>query len=293
MNKLSLSQRTQIINLLVEGNSLRSCSRLANVSFNAVLRLLVSVGTACQRFHEETVVNVKSNRIQADEIWAFIYSKEKNAAKTNNPQAGDVWTWTAIDSETKLMISYLAGKRDSESASLFMADLSYRLANRVQLTSDGFKVYEDAVDEAFVGNVDYAKVVKQYGPSKREDGTIDKRIQYIGAERTVINGKPDMKYVSTSHVERQNLTMRMGMRRFTRKTNAFSKKLENHRHAIAIHYVYYNFVRFHKSLRVTPAMQAGLMERWMEIEDMVKLVDKYAQADKNNLDRLSIENQLN
>ncbi len=283
MNQMPLAKRIQVINSLVEGNSLRASARLSDVSFNAVLRLLVTVGTACQRFHDETVVNVKANRIQADEIWAFVYAKEKNASKTNKVHAGDVWTWTAIDSETKLMISYLAGKRDAESAGLFMDDLSRRLANRVQLTSDGFRIYPDAVEDAFEGNIDYAQLVKQYGVSTRQDGTIDKRIQYIGAERNVINGNPDRKYISTSHVERQNLTMRMGMRRFTRKTNAFSKKFENHCHAIAIHFVYYNFVRIHKSLRVTPAMEAGLTNRLMEIEDMVNLVDKYAKEDKKRL----------
>lgn len=275
MNKLSLEKRAKIINLLVEGNSLRACSRLVDVSLNTVTKLLVDVGKACLKFHSETVVQVRSERVQCDEIWSFVYSKEKNV-KEDKYGVGNVWTWVAIDSDTKLVISFFAGQRDLQSAKFFMNDLWCRLRTRVQLSTDGLPAYVEAVADTFGGKVDFAQLVKQYSnESISDNGKRDRRLKYIGAERTTISGNPDRQYISTSYIERQNLSMRMGMRRFTRKTNAFSKKIENHCYAIALYFVHYNFVRIHKSIRVTPAMEAGLTKRVMKIEDIVNLTENY------------------
>lgn len=276
MNKLPLHKRVQIITLLVEGNSLRSCSRIADVSINTVTKLLVDVGTACQKFHDEKVVGLNSQKIQCDEIWSFIYSKEKNVEEAiAAPEfAGDVWTWTALDADSKLIVSWGVGSRDAETANEFMNDVASRLTNRVQLTSDGYKPYLQAVEGAFGNNIDFAQLVKMYGNSEGANSTERKYspAECTGAKKTVITGNPDVAKISTSYVERSNLTMRMGMRRFTRLTNAFSKKIENHCHAIALHFVYYNFVRIHKTLRVPPAMQAKLIKRLMTIEDIANLV---------------------
>lgn len=274
MNQLPLEKRTQIISLLVEGNSLRSTSRLTGCSINTVTKLLVDVGQACQKFHDEKVVKLHSKKIQCDEIWSFVYAKNKNVPDNKiADKAGDVWTWTGIDADSKLIITWYVGNRDIESANFFMQDVASRLLNRVQLTTDAHKPYLQAVDNAFdLGGIDYAQLVKMYGSSQSE-------VRYSPAEctgikRKKISGDPDPKDVSTSYVERQNLTMRMHMRRFTRLTNAFSKKIENHCYAIALHFVYYNFSRIHKTLRVTPAMEAGLTKNIMEIKDIVKLTDK-------------------
>ena len=273
MNRLSLEKRTQIIGLLVEGNSLRATSRLADVSINTVTKLLVDVGTACQKYHDENVKNVKSRRIQCDEIWSFVYAKEKNLPENLQGKfgLGSVWTWVALDADSKLAVSWLVGNRDSEYAKIFMEDVASRLSNRVQLTTDGLKAYLEAVDESFGAEIDFAQLVKMYGKA------IDGEHRYSPAECTgtrkdFISGNPKEKHISTSYVERQNLTMRMNLRRFTRLTNAFSKKVENHSHAIALHFMYYNFVRIHKTLRVTPAMQAGLAKRLWSIEDLAKLL---------------------
>lgn len=261
MNKLPTEKRVQIINLLVEGNSLRSTSRICDVSINTVTKLLVEVGKACQQFHNDTVINVKSERIQADEIWSFVGSKEKNTSIEKREEGcGDVWTWTALDADSKLIVSWFVGDRDAQSACDFMYDVADRLANRVQLTTDGNKAYLTAVDRAFDNDIDFAQLVKMYGNS---EGGHDQEKKYspaecIGCKKTKVIGDPNPKFVSTSYVERQNLTMRMHMRRFTRLTNAFSKKIENHSYAIALHFAYYNFCKIHKSLSVTPAMQAGL-----------------------------------
>lgn len=281
MNKLPIEKQAQILHLLVEGNSLRSTSRLADVSFNTVLKLLPQVGKACEKFHNETVRGVKSETIQCDEIWSFVYSKQKNVPAGKEDVAGDVWTWTALDADTKLIISWNVGQRDFITATDFMADVKSRLANRVQLTTDGFKSYLQAVDDAFEGEVDYAQLVKIYGTPEGEGS--DKRYspaECIGAEKRVISGNPKEKFISTSYNERQNLNMRMSMRRFTRLTNAFSKKVENHCAAVALHFVYYNFCRIHKSLSVTPAMQAGLMKKPMTLEDIARLLDKPEAAPK-------------
>lgn len=262
--------------MLVEGNSLRSTSRMADVSINTVTKLLVDVGRACQKFHDETVVSVKSKRIQADEIWSFIYAKEKNASIEQKASgAGDAWTWTAIDADSKLILSWYVGDRSFISAKEFMQDVASRLSNRVQLTTDGHKAYLNAVEDAFDGEIDYAQLIKIYG--QPEGSGNEKRYspaECTGTDCNIVTGRPDEKFISTSYVERQNLTMRMHMRRFTRLTNAFSKKIENHCYAIALHFVYYNWVKQHKTLRITPAMAAGLTKRFMSIEDIVRLSDK-------------------
>jgi IS1 family transposase len=277
MNKLPLSTRTQIINLLVEGNSLRATARITGVSRNTVDKLLVEVGQACEEFHNNHVVAVASKRIQCDEIWSFVGAKEKNTTPEMKENGlGDVWTWTALDADSKLIVSWYVGDRSATSANEFMQDVASRLKNRVQLTSDGYKAYLDAVEDAFSGQVDFAQLVKMYGAPTGTSTTERKYSpqECTGAKKVKQLGNPDKKHISTSHVERQNLTMRMHMRRFTRLTNAFSKKIENHCYAIALHFVYYNFAKIHTTLRVTPAMEAGLTKDIMSIEDIVKLTDK-------------------
>lgn len=273
MNRLSLEKRTQIIGLLVEGNSLRATSRLAGVSINTVTKLLVDIGTACQKYHDEHVRNLSSKKVQCDEIWSFVYAKEKNLPEDMRGKfgLGSVWTWTALDSDSKLMISWLVGNRDAEYAYMFMQDVASRLKFRIQLTTDGFRPYLEAVEQTFGANIDYAQLIKLYGPSL-EGETRYSPAQCNGASKNVVMGHPKKEDVSTSHVERQNLTMRMSMRRFTRLTNAFSKKIENHAHAIALHFMYYNFVRIHKTLRVTPAMEAGITNKLWSLEDLALLI---------------------
>ena len=274
MNKLSIEKRVQIISQLVEGSSLRSTSRLCDVSINTVTKLLVDVGIACEKFHNETVKNVQSKRVQCDEIWSFVYSKEKNIPEGMEDYAGDVWTWTAIDADSKLIVGWNVSDRSPEAAKEFMQDIAGRLANRVQLTTDGYKPYLEAVYSAFDLDIDYSMLVKIYGGAEGTGQSERKysAAKYTGSKKTWVSGDPEEKHISTSYVERQNLTMRMHMRRFTRLTNAFSKKIENHCHAIALHFVYYNFVKQHKTLRITPAMAAGLTKRFMSIEDIARLV---------------------
>lgn len=277
MNKLDTHSRAKILQMLCEGSSMRSISRVADVSLNTVTKLLVDAGQACSAFHDATVQNVKSQRIQCDEIWSFAYAKAKNvaSAKAAPIGSGDVWTWTAIDADSKLILSWLVGDRDASAASDFIADLKPRLANRVQLTTDGHKSYLNAISEEFgADGVDYGMLVKLYG----SDPQAQKRYspaKLIGIEKDLILGSPDMAHVSTSFVERQNLTMRMSMRRFTRLTNAFSKKVENHYHALSLYFVWYNFVRSHKSLKgSTPAMAAGLVSSPLDMSDIVMLIDQ-------------------
>jgi len=279
MNRLSTEKRVLILNLLVEGMSMRSISRTVGVSINTVTKLLVAAGEACADFHDETVQDVESRRIQCDEVWAFCYAKEKNVAKAKAaPQdAGDVWTWTAIDADSKLILSWEVGDRSAHTATSFLYNLEHRLAHRVQLTTDGHKAYLEAVDRAFVGGVDYAMLVKLYG----DDGRKSPERKYSpsafnGARVNVIEGNPDRDHVSTSYVERQNLTMRMSMRRFTRLTNAFSKKIENHIHMLSLYFVHYNFVRIHQSLQCTPAMAAGVTDTLHDMEWIVGLIDARA-----------------
>ncbi len=275
MNKLPIAKRVQIINLLVEGSSLRATSRIADVSINTVTKLLVDIGQACQLFHDETVRGVVAKRVQADEIWSFVYAKEKNKPQ-DVEGAGDAWTFVGIDSDSKLVISWLLGDRDVETATFFMKDVAERVAGKMQLTTDGLTAYLKAVDVAFPTDdeIDFAQLVKIYGPATgRGDDRRYSPAECTGCKKQTIYGQPDPKFISTSHVERQNLTMRMHMRRFTRLTNGFSKKIENHGYAIALHFVYYNFVKQHKTLRTTPAMAAGLSKRFLTLEDIVNLTD--------------------
>jgi IS1 family transposase len=276
MNKLPLAKRTQILSLLCEGASMRSISRVCDVSINTVSKLLVDAGEPCLALHDETVRNVKGSRIQCDEIWSFCYAKEKNVAGAKAPAngAGDVWTWTALDANTKLIVAYYVGDRSGQSAIALMDDLRDRLANRVQLTTDGHKAYLEAVEGAFGGDVDYAQLVKLYGNSPESFKGCYSPAECIGARKERVEGNPDIKHVSTSHVERQNLTMRMSMRRFTRLTNAFSKKLDNHIYALALYFTFYNFIRIHKSLKVTPAMAAGVTNKLWSMEDIVRRIDE-------------------
>ena len=277
MNKLPLKTRTLILNMLCEGQSMRATARLADVSFNTVAKLLIDAGKVCADLHDEMVQGVTASRIQCDEIWSFTYAKQKNVpiAKAAPAEAGDTWTWTALDSDSKLIVSWLVGGRDSEYAIAFMDDLRSRLANRVQLTTDGHKAYLEAVEGAFGGDVDYAQLIKLYGDAPQTAARYSPA-PCIGARKRAIEGRPVRKDVSTSHVERHNLTMRMQMRRFTRLTNAFSKKFENHMHMVALYTVWYNFIRIHKSLRVTPAMEAGLSKTVWDMEDLVRIMDERA-----------------
>jgi IS1 family transposase len=276
MNKLPVAKRAQILAMLCEGSSLRSISRVVDVSINTVSKLLVDAGTACARFHDETVRNVPAKRVQCDEIWSFTAAKQKNVAKMKYAVrgAGDTWTWTGIEAQTKLIISWLVGGRDGEYALAFMDDLKSRLANRVQLTTDGHKAYLNAVEENFGADIDYAMLVKLYGDAPEAAKGRYSPAECIGARKERIEGSPDPDHVSTSYAERQNLTMRMAMRRFTRLTNAFSKKWENHVHMVALYTVWYNFVKQHKSLGgITPAMAANVTDRLWSIEDIVVLID--------------------
>ena len=277
MNKLPLATRTLILNMLCEGQSMRATARLADVSYNTVAKLLIDAGKVYADLHDELVQGVTASRIQCDEIWSFTYAKQKNVpiAKAAPAEAGDTWTWTALDSDSKLIVSWLVGGRDSEYAIAFMDDLRSRLANRVQLTTDGLKAYLEAVEGAFGGHVDYAQLIKIYGDAPKGD-TRYSPAPCLGARKRAIEGRPVRKDVSTSHVERHNLTMRMQMRRFTRLTNAFSKKFENHMHMVALYTVWYNFIRIHKSLRVTPAMEAGLSKTVWDMEDLVRIMDERA-----------------
>ena len=275
MNKLPIEKQVQVIRLLVEGNSLRSISRILDISFNTVLKLVPKIGVACEAFHNETVKGIKAARIQADEIWSFCYAKEKNVSEEMPDGAGDVWTWTAIDADSKLIVSWYAANRDAESAHIFMKNVASRLANRVQLTTDGHRAYLDAVEDAFGGDIDFAQLIKMYG--SLDGGKNEKKYspaEYTGQIKKAVTGNPREKFISTSYVERQNLTMRMHMRRFTRLTNAFSKKIENHCHSLALYFVYYNFCKIHKSLSVTPAMQAGLTKKPMTLEDIAMLMEE-------------------
>jgi IS1 family transposase len=285
MNKLSVQERASILRLLVEGNSLRSCSRIADVSINTVSKILVDAGRACVKFHGEKVVNVRSKRVQCDEIWSFVGMKQKTADRhgIDEEGVGDVWTWVGMDADSKLVVSWYIGDRDADSANEFMQDVAARLKNRVQLTTDGFKPYLKAVENAFDNDIDFAQLIKIYGQA--EGNGNEKRYspaECTGTEKKWVSGDPDEKYISTSYIERQNLTMRMHMRRFTRLTNGFSKKLENHCHAVALHYMYYNFCKVHKSLRVTPAMEAKLIDRVMTLEDVVRLAyaDEIAKEER-------------
>lgn len=283
MKILDRKTRSQILHMLCEGNSIRAVTRLSGVSKNTVIKLLIDAGKACMAFHDVTVRNVQAKRVQVDEIWSFTYAKQKNvaAAKAAPEGAGDTWTWTALDADSKMILSYFIGGRDGECAMWFVDDLRGRLANRVQLTSDGHKAYLEAVEGAFGGDVDYAILHKVYGASPEAAKGRYSPAECVGITKNRIEGDPDPAHVSTSYVERHNLTMRMHMRRFTRLTNAFSKKVENHAYAVALHMMYYNFVKVHSKLRMSPAMAAGVSERLWEVGDIVALVE----AEEAKIDR--------
>lgn len=274
MNVLTVDERKQIVAALVEGNSMRAVSRMTGISRNTINKLLVDLGNACSAYQDKTFRNLKCKNIQCDEIWSFIGCKQKNVTDENKDNGwGDVWTWVALDADTKLVPTWFVGTRDAGAAYHFIHDLKDRLANRVQLTTDGHKAYLTAVEDAFGTEVDYAMLQKIYGVEKPQGEVRYSPAQCMGARRAVISGKPDHRHVSTSMVERQNLTMRMSMRRFTRLTNGFSKKVENHEHMLAVHYMYYNFGRIHQSLRVTPAMEAGIADHVWSLEEIISLLD--------------------
>jgi len=276
MNKLPLAKRVQILAMLVEGSSLRSISRVVDVSINTVTKLLEDAGETCIRLHDDMVRDVKASRIQCDEIWSFNYCKQRTVATARAAplDSGDVWTWTALDADTKLIVTYAVGDRTLSCARLFIDDLRERLSNRVQITSDGHRAYVEAIEGAFGADVDYAQLVKLYGPTPSPPGRYSPA-QCIGARKKVRTGNPDLAHVSTSYVERSNLSIRMGNRRFTRLTNAFSKKLDNHVHALALYFFHYNFVRQHKSLKgLSPAMAGGISETLWSLEMIAEKIEE-------------------
>src|SRR6184192_4200226 len=269
MNCLPIDKRAAILGMLVEGNSLRATSRLADVSINTVTKLLIDLGEACAEYHYKTLTNIRVRRLQCDEIWSFVGAKQKHVRPERRAEGwGDTWTWVALDADTKLCVSYLVGGRDGWWGREFMNDCAARVKGRIQITTDGHRVYLDAVEEAFGTEVDYAQLQKIYGASEEPDTRYSPAV-CIGCDMKVVSGNPDPKHVSTSFTERQNLTMRMHMRRFTRLTNGHSKKIDNHRHAVALHYMYYNFCRIHQTLCVTPAMEAGISDHVWSLEEMV------------------------
>jgi IS1 family transposase len=281
MNSLSTAERTQVVKALVEGNSIRATCRITGRSKGAVLKLLAELGEVCAEYHDRAVRNLRVRRMQCDEIWSFVGSKAKNTSMEKKAEGwGDTWTWTAIDADTKLCISYLVGGRDAGWAREFMQDCADRIKNRVQITTDGHKAYLEAVEDAFGADIDYAQLQKIYGAPSQEDQRKYSPARCIGCELKVVSGDPDPKHVSTSYVERQNLSMRMGMRRFTRLTNGFSKKAENHCHAIALYFLYYNFGRVHQTLRVTPAMEAGLSDHVWTVEEICNLINSKKPVSK-------------
>lgn len=283
VNRLPTEKRAQILNMMVEGMSIRSISRMAGTSKNTIVKLLADAGEACSQYQDEHLRNLTCKRLQLDEIWSFVGAKEKNVPKDQKGNGrGDVWTWTALDADTKLIASWMVADRSGDAAREFVCDLSGRLANRVQITTDGHRAYIDAVDAAFAGEVDYAMLEKVYheegsqkGPRRYSPGRMVRTYQ------TCCAGNPEKKHISTSYVERQNLNIRMGLRRFTRLTNAFSKKVDNHVHALAIYFMHYNFVRIHQTLRVTPAMAAGVTTKLWSMEDVVAVVEAYESTKKS------------
>lgn len=276
MNRLHIEDRVMVVHCLVDGCSMRAASRITGIARNTIDKLLVELGAACSEYQDRTLRNLTCQRIQVDECWAFGYCKQRNVTAEiaeRQTAAGDAWTWAAIDADTKLIPCWIIGQQDAVTARMFVNDLASRLADRVQLTSEGLRVYLAAVERAFRGDVDYATLVKIYGDTS--DG--QKRYspaECVGCERQAITGDPDPRYISTSFIERANLTMRMGMRRFTRLPNGFSKKIENHTAAVSLHMMHYNFARIRQTLRTTPAMAAGVTNRLWEIEDIVALLDQ-------------------
>jgi len=273
MNKLGIEKRTRVVGALVEGNSLRAISRMTGTHRSAILKLLAELGAACSIYQDKVFRNLTCKRIQCDEIWSFVGAKQKNASEEKKAQGwGDVWTWTALDADTKLVPCWYIGTRDAGAAFHFIHDLKARLAGRVQLTTDGLKHYKVAVEDAFGSEIDFAQLVKIYGAPEQTEARYSPA-RCMGTRVARVTGNPEAGHVSTSYVERQNLTMRMQMRRFTRLTNAFSKKVENHEHAVALHFMHYNFCRIHQTLRITPAMQAGVSDHVWSLEEVIGLLE--------------------
>jgi IS1 family transposase len=274
MNRLDKTKQAQVVSALLEGNSIRATVRMTGVAKNTIAKLLIELGAKCSEYLNTHLVNLSCKRVQCDEVWSFLAAKERNVTpelKERNPHAGDVWTWVAMDADTKLVCSFIVGRRDWQAARTFVMDLESRLANRIQLTTDGNRLYLFAINEAFEGDVDYAVLMKLYGNEPAGEKRYSPA-QCVGCEKHPKIGNPDPKHISTSYVERQNLTMRMQMRRYTRLTNAFSRKIEAHVASLAIHYMHYNFIRIHQTLRVTPAMAAGVTDRLWSMEDLVALL---------------------
>jgi IS1 family transposase len=273
MNRLDKARRTQVVRCLVEGCSIRATVRMTGASKNTIVKLLVDLADACVGYHDRHVRNLKVRRLQCDEIWNFVGAKAKNVTLEQKAEGwGDTWTWTALDADTKLCVSYLVGGRDLGWATEFMHDCAKRISNRVQITTDGHKAYLEAVESAFGADIDYAQLQKVYGAPSEDHKRYSPAV-CIGCDMKVVSGNPDPKHVSTSFVERQNLSMRMSIRRFTRLTNAFSKKVENHAAAVALWFMYYNFCRVHQTLRVTPAMEAGISAHVWTVEELAALLD--------------------
>jgi IS1 family transposase len=287
VNKLLAAKRIQILSMLCEGSSMRSVSRLADVSINTVSKLLVDAGLVCAAFHDENVRGLKSKRVQCDEIWAFVGAKAKNATEEQREAGwGDIWTWTALDADSKMLVSFLVGSRGPSNCYDFMKDVASRLTSQVQLTTDGLYWYVDAVDHAFGIDIDYGMITKHYGngaPSNPSAARRKSPANFTSATNEVILDNHNPKHISTSFVERANLTMRMHMRRYTRLTNGFSKKAENHAHMVALYSVFYNWTKIHKTLRVTPAMAAGLADRVFDMEDIVALIEKAEMPEPANV----------
>lgn len=274
MNKLSTAKRAQIVGMMSEGNSLRAITRMTGASINTVTKLLVDLGNACAKHHDDHVRGVTAKRIEADEVWTFCYARRDNVPEEKRGMFGygDVWTWVGLDADSKLVVSWTCGRRDADTAYEFMQDLASRLVNRVQLTTDGLHAYLVATDAAFGTEIDYARLIKVYGSDPNAERRYAPPV-CLKSTTEIVSGDPDPACISTSYIERQNLTMRMSMRRFTRLTNAHSKKLENHLHAVAIHYMHYNFARSQKALKGTPAMAAGIADHVWTVEEIVGLLD--------------------
>jgi IS1 family transposase len=275
MNRLTTEKRAQIVGCLVEGNSIRATVRMTGAAKNTVVKLLADLGAACEEYQDRALRDLNTKRVECDEIWSFCYSKAKNVPEEHRGTFGygDIWTWTALDSDSKLMVSWMVGERTVEDGRAFLGDLKSRLANRIQLTTDGHPAYPAAVGLTFGRDIDYAQQIKEFGPDPDEGERRYSPSICKSVKTKVLKGKPDPALISTSYVERQNLTMRMGMRRFTRLTNAFSKKVENLAHAVSLHFMYYNFGRVHQTLKMTPAMAAGVADHKWSLYEIAALLD--------------------
>ena len=283
MNRLARKKRVQILHMLCEGSSIRSISRITGTAKNTVMKLLVDAGQVCSFYQDEVLSKLRTRRIQLDEIWSFCYAKKKNvgAAKAAPEGAGDVWTWTALDADSRLLITWLVGTRSHECAIAFLEDLAARVPRKgLQLSSDAYAAYEGVVDQVFGPAIHYGQLVKVFDATSA--GHIDKNSPAPDnwIQKTIISGNPDKDHISTSYVERHNLTMRTNIRRFTRRTIAFSKKVENHANAVSLHAMYYNFCKIHGTLQVTPAMEAGVTKKLWNVEDIVKLIEETEEAER-------------